>query len=170
MLRKAICIGAFLSRFSPKNGRNGIFKVGYLVKIFTFSTSTRVSREVDPSLDRRYKCTLVHTNHPPACQARNSDFCVHRPNFVDVTTYTFHYDGFIKIGVGFIEHDFSHHNMKRISCLTRMQVICILVYRVPCQITACVPCTICYIVKLAYIDQTSLMSPPVLLTMTTSLR
>ena len=47
------------------------------------------------------------TDHVPASRAKKRFFCVHRSDFVHVTTRTSHDDGFIKIGAGFIVHGFS---------------------------------------------------------------
>ena len=46
-------------------------------------------------------------DHVPASRANFFHFCVHRSDFVHVTTRTSHDDGFIEIGAGFIVHGFS---------------------------------------------------------------
>ena len=47
------------------------------------------------------------SDHVPASHAAKAKSCVHRPDFVHVTTRTSQDDGFIKIGAGFIVHGFS---------------------------------------------------------------
>ena len=51
--------------------------------------------------------TTRGADHGPVSHTAKAKSCVHRPDFVHVTTRTSQDDGFIKIGAGFIVHGFS---------------------------------------------------------------